>query len=182
MTSLWHVPTVVLTLLMTFAQGPATLGDLSRREMLRRQLTPPSKTVVSNMNLPEPPPPMIAGDPTIVSQEPPSSATAGAAGDASKPADPPKDEKWWRERMAKARQALAKDEAALPAAEAKAASLTTDVVNMDDPARQRQLRQQLLAMLTEVERIKAQVEADRKLIADIQAEARKAGIPPGWIR
>jgi hypothetical protein len=84
--------------------------------------------------------------------------------------------------MAKARQALAKDEAALPVAEAKVQGMTTEVVNMDDPARQSKLRQQLMVSMAEVERLKGQIEADRKAIADIQSEARRAGIPPGWIR
>jgi len=186
MTSFWQLPAAVLTLLIAFTEGPGTLGTLSRREALRRTMTGQSRASLSNLSLPEPPPAAIS------SEAPP--VTAGATGDESiaaaaaaaaeggqKP-EQKKDEGWWRDRMAKARQALAKDEAALPVAEGKVAAMTTEVINMDDPARQSKLRQQLMVTLAEVERLKGQIEADKKGIADIQVEARRAGVPPGWIR
>jgi len=186
MTSFWQLPAAVLTLLIAFTEGPGTLGTLSKREALRRTMTGQSRASLSNLSLPEPPPAAIS------SEAPP--VTAGATGDESiaaaaaaaaeggqKP-EQKKDEGWWRDRMAKARQALAKDEAALPVAEGKVAAMTTEVINMDDPARQSKLRQQLMVTLAEVERLKGQIEADKKGIADIQVEARRAGVPPGWIR
>ena len=36
--------------------------------------------------------------------------------------------------------------------------------------------------LEEIERVKAQIEQSKKQIADIEEEARKAGVPPGWLR
>jgi hypothetical protein len=182
MTSLWQIPAAVLTLLIAFTEGPGTLGTLARREALRRQMTGQSKATLNNLSLPEPPPPAVSSDvmPPVTGvageEGPPAAAAAG-----QKP-DEKKDESYWRDRMTKARQALAKDEAALPAAQGKANSLTTDAINMDDPARQGKLRQQLLTQLAEVERLKAQIEADKKAVADIQAEARRANVPPGWIR
>jgi hypothetical protein len=184
MTSFWQLPAAVLTLLIAFTEGPGTLGTLARREAMRRQMTGQAKASLSNLSLPEPPPPAVssdtssgaAGDPSM------SMAAAVAAAEGGQKPDEKKDEGYWRERMAKARQALAKDEAALPVAEAKVQGMTTEVVNMDDPARQSKLRQQLMVSMAEVERLKGQIEADRKAIADIQSEARRAGIPPGWIR
>jgi hypothetical protein len=176
----WQVPAVVLALLVAFADGPATLGTLAKREALRRQMTPPSKTTVSNLTLPEPPPAAVSGDigSAAAAAAPPPAGAAGGEGQK----EPPKDEAWWRDRIAKARQALTKDEAAIVVAQGKANSLTNEVINIDDPARQMTLRQQLLSALAEVERLKAQIEADKQEIATIQVEARKAGIPPGWIR
>jgi hypothetical protein len=179
MTSLWQVPAVVLSLLVAFADGPATLGTLARREALRRQMTPPAKTTLSNLSLPDPPPAAVTSDvvpPVAAAGDPPPAAEEGQK------AEPPKDEKFWRDRIVKARQALTKDEAAIITAQGKANSLTNQVINIDDPAKQMTLRQQLLTALAEVERLKAQIEADRQAIAAIQVEARKAGIPPGWIR
>lgn len=181
MNSLWQVPAVVLTLLVSFAEGPASLGSLSRREMLRRQLTAPAQAALSNDSLPEPPPAAVTG-----SVEPPPAQEGGipltSANISGQPPEAPKDEKWWRERITKVRQALTKDEAALPAAQSRANGLTTQVINMDDPAKQSQLRQQLLTTLAEIERLKAQIESGQKEIAAIQLEARRAGVPPGWIR
>jgi hypothetical protein len=36
--------------------------------------------------------------------------------------------------------------------------------------------------MAELERLKKQVVDDRKAIADIEEEARRAGVPPGWLR
>ena len=36
--------------------------------------------------------------------------------------------------------------------------------------------------IAEQERVKAEIEAQKKAIADLEEEARKAGVPPGWIR
>jgi predicted nucleic acid-binding Zn-ribbon protein len=52
----------------------------------------------------------------------------------------------------------------------------------DDPAQQAALRQTLAKALAELERLKAQVVTDQKAIADIQTAARKANVPPGWVR
>jgi hypothetical protein len=189
MTPFWQVPAVVLTMLISFVTGPGSLNTLSRREALRRQLTPPAKATLSNATLPEGAASAAVSDesapPATTSATPPDetgvAAAAGAAG-GQKAGEPAHDEKWWRDRMAKARKDLAKDEAAVGPAESRANSLTTAAVNTDDPAKQLQVRQQLLTTLAEVERLKTQIEVDKKAIADIQSEARRAGIPPGWIR
>ena len=193
MTSFWQLPAAVLSLLIAFTTGPGTLGTLSKREAMRRQMTGQAKASLSNMSLPDPPPAAVSGEAppvTAAATGEESIATAAAAAAAAaeggqRPEQKPeqkKDEGYWRDRMTKARQTLAKDEAALPAAEGKVQAMTTEVVNMDDPARQSKMRQQLMVTMAEVERLKGQIEADKKAIADIQVEARRAGVPPGWIR
>jgi hypothetical protein len=186
MTALWQVSAVVIAMLTSFADRPATLGTVAQREAIRRQLLPPSGATLTNLTLPEPPPPAVSDATAQAAQqhdvkEPPAAAAAAVAGEKTAE-EPKKDESWWRDRMAKARQAVTKDEAALATAQGRANSLTTEAINVDDPAKQMQLRQQLLTSLAEVERLKAQLDANKKLIADIQTEARRAGIPPGWIR
>jgi hypothetical protein len=61
-------------------------------------------------------------------------------------------------------------------------ALQTDVIFTDDPAQQAVLRQELGRALGELERMQEQVEADRQEIADIQEEARRQRVPPGWVR
>ena len=61
-------------------------------------------------------------------------------------------------------------------------ALQTDVVNRDDPAQQAALRQRLTAALAELERLTAQIAADRQAILDIEDEARRLNVPAGWIR
>jgi len=36
--------------------------------------------------------------------------------------------------------------------------------------------------LTELDRLKKQIVDDQKAITDIEEEARRAGVPPGWLR
>jgi hypothetical protein len=36
--------------------------------------------------------------------------------------------------------------------------------------------------MDELEKIKKAIEADQKAIADLQSEARRLNVPPGWIR
>jgi len=61
-------------------------------------------------------------------------------------------------------------------------ALQNDVVNRDDPAQQALLRQRLATALAELERLKDQIATDRKTILDIQDEARRLGVPAGWVR
>jgi hypothetical protein len=92
------------------------------------------------------------------------------------------DEKQWRDRMAGARQALERDQLLLAAIQSRINSLNTDIVNRDDPAQQAELRQQLQRVQAEQQRLQTQVAADQKAIDAIVLEARRAGVPPGWIR
>jgi len=61
-------------------------------------------------------------------------------------------------------------------------ALTTDFVNRDDPAQREVLARQRRDALTELDRVNAEVEANQKAIRDIEEEARRAGVPPGWLR
>ena len=36
--------------------------------------------------------------------------------------------------------------------------------------------------IDELNRLKKEIEDDKKAIADLQEEARRAGVPPGWLR
>jgi len=36
--------------------------------------------------------------------------------------------------------------------------------------------------VAELDRLKKQLLADKKAIADLEEEARRAGVPPGWLR
>ena len=47
---------------------------------------------------------------------------------------------------------------------------------------QAQVNEDRQKTLQELERVKADVEVSKKQVADIEEEARKAGVPPGWLR
>jgi hypothetical protein len=61
-------------------------------------------------------------------------------------------------------------------------SLTTDFVNRDDPYQRARIGEDRQKALAEMDRVKADIEAAKKKIADAEEEARRAGVPPGWLR
>ncbi|MEZ5320074.1 MAG: hypothetical protein R2752_21920 [Vicinamibacterales bacterium] len=93
-----------------------------------------------------------------------------------------KDEKAWRDRIAGARATLERDQVLLAAMQSRINALNTDVINRDDPAQQADLRAQLQRAVAERDRLQKQVETDTKAIQTIQDEARRQGVPPGWVR
>ena len=60
--------------------------------------------------------------------------------------------------------------------------LTSDVTSRDDPAQRAAAATDRQKALAELARVKDDMVKQNKAIADIQDEARKAGVPPGWVR
>ena len=181
MTSLFEMPVVVLAVLAWLSSPPGSLAEAARREAIRRQIVPRSTASLNNVGQP----PETGAPAAAVTLPPrPDEPPPAAAAKVEPPAqlEPPRDEKWWRGRMAAARSTLERDEFLAASVQTRINSLQADVVNRDDPAQQAMLRQQLGKALNELERLQKQIEADRKAIADIQVEARRAAVPPGWIR
>ncbi|HXH05892.1 MAG TPA: hypothetical protein VNI83_04805, partial [Vicinamibacterales bacterium] len=104
------------------------------------------------------------------------------AADAPAPPDPTKTEQYWRERITAARAALERSELFLEALQSRVNALTTDFVNRDDPAQRAVIANDRQRALAEMERVRREIEKLKADIAAIQEEARKAGVPPGWLR
>lgn len=193
MMTLWQMPAVVLTLITWLTSPPANLAEISQREALRRSLTPKSAGSYSNDNMRPDLFPVrvtqtegaatsdIASASSAASTAPATTAAAAPAADATAP-NATADEKVWRARIAQARSTMERNQGFLEAMQSRVNSLQNDVVNRDDPAQQGAMRQTLAKALGEIERLKAQIVADQKAISDIQTEARKLNVPPGWVR
>lgn len=208
---LWQAPAVLVIVVTWLTAPPTSLADLSRREALRRQLSAASAGTFSNDTLPYMPPPVMSAESTYISRsgaggtgfagaaEPgapgmtagsPAGAPAGQvpAGPpvppppVPEPDEEPQGEDYWRNRMDAARAALDRDQVLRDAMQTRVNSLQSDIVNRDDPAQRSLLQQQLNRALGELERLARQIETDEQEIATIQTEARRQGIPPGWIR
>jgi hypothetical protein len=108
----------------------------------------------------------------------PNAAQAPAASDAGGA----KDEKYWRGRMVTARGNLQRQELFLEALQSRVNALTTDFVNRDDPAQRAQIAADRQKALAEMEAVRKDIDQAKKQIADLEEEARKAGVPPGWLR
>ena len=77
---------------------------------------------------------------------------------------------------------LDRDQTFADALQTKINSLTTDFVNRDDPAQRAVLERDRQKSIAEVNRLKKAIADDKKAIADLEEEARRAGVPPGWLR
>jgi hypothetical protein len=153
-----------------YAQSP-TLGELAKREEVRRKALKGTATVLK----PEQKPREAAPPPA-------SAAVADPAGQKPEEADPAQQEGIWRARMTALREELRRNEMFAEALQVRINSLTTDFTSRDDPYQRQKVGEERLKALAELERLKADVELAKKRIIDAEEEARRAGVPPGWLR
>ena len=165
------------------AQAPS-LVDVARKEQQRRKGVPPAQKVYTNKDLPEPAP---APDPAAGAPAPgtptpiPAEPGAAQAEQQKAPADQ-KDEAWWRNRILSAREELRRNEAFLEALQSRVNSLSADFVNRDDPYQRAKIGEDRQKALAEIDRVKRDLDETKKSIENIEEEARKSGVPPGWLR
>ena len=102
--------------------------------------------------------------------------------DEKKPAEDEKDEAWWKNRINQVREDQRRNEMFAEALQTRINSLSTDFVNRDDPFQRAKIGEDRDKAIAELARVKADVDRAKKQIEDIEEEARKAGVPPGWLR
>jgi hypothetical protein len=171
------------------AQAPA-LGDVAKKEQDRRKALPPAGKVYTNKDLPKPAPRPEGAAEAPAAAAPAGEAAAPPAGDSSPAATqaPPSakesanTEEAWRKRMEDAREQLRRLELTGDALQTRLNSLHRDFLSRDDPAQKARLGAERKEVQAELARVKQDVERARKQIADLEEEARKAGVPPGWLR
>jgi chromosome segregation ATPase len=93
-----------------------------------------------------------------------------------------RDEQAWRDRAAKAHADLEHSEMYLDALQSKINALWADFTSRDDPAQRAAIETDRRKALAEFDRVKQEVQDRKKAIDDLEEEARKAGVPPGWLR
>jgi hypothetical protein len=161
-----------------------TLADLAKKEEERRKALPPVTKVYTNKDLTEVPsstaPLAAASGDAAKDAGAADAAKDGSAKDGDK--GEKKDQAYWSGRMKALQQQLDRDKTFADAMQTKVNALTTDFVNRDDPVQKRAIEQERLRALAEIERLKKAVLDDQKALVDFQEEARRAGVPPGWLR
>jgi hypothetical protein len=95
---------------------------------------------------------------------------------------PARDQAYWAGRLKAAQEQLARDETYVAAMQSRINALTTDFVNRDDPAQKRTIEQDRLKAIAEMDRLKQAIANDKKALDSVLEEARRAGVPPGWLR
>jgi hypothetical protein len=171
-----------------------TLADVAKAEEARRKgVKKPAKTYTNDNLRPDITTPAVSAVPA--------NGTPGAPDAAPKPgvpsvniplspdpaattpaAAPSGDQAAWAARMSAARTALERTRMFADALQSRLNALATDIVNRDDPAQRSVLELERTKALAELERVKKEMAEQTQAIATIEDDARKAGIPMGWIR
>jgi len=197
----FQLSTAVLAgaLLVAVPVSAQSLGELAKREAERKKAAPTATKTYTNGDLKSVPPPSgtAAGDPLAGkdgkdAKDPdtkdPKDAKDDKNGkapekvDATKPTEPAKDEAYWRGRMSAAREDVRRNEAFKEAMQSRINALTADFTARDDPYQRAKIADDRQKALAELTRLTEDIDKGNKLIVDIEEEARRAGVPPGWIR
>lgn len=161
-----------------------SLAEVARKEEARRKALKAGGKVYTNDDLRKVP--VTTPDPARPAEVP---AEPGAAADKSKeaeakPAEPSIDqgEDFWRKQISEARAARARSDSYLEALQSRLVQLTSDFYNQQDPALRSALWTQRTRVADDIQQLQKTMTDQDAAIAKIEEDARKANIPPGWIR
>ena len=180
---------LALVLLSAAAATAQSLVEVARQERLRRE-------ALARQAGPDAPPPRVYTDADLVysgrltmriGDDEPDAGAGAAATEPASPAAPPEtaadgDEERWRNRMAEARQAVEQAERRAAELQTRVNRLWADFTARDDPAQRAAIEQDRLAALAELEDTRAEAGGLAQAVDDLRNEARRAGVPPGWLR
>jgi len=182
---------VALFLACDAAVDTQGLGDVAKREAERRKAVGTPGKVYTNDNLRTDAPPTSAAATTPQGTTTPAAPAAAAGvqtpgsqptGTAASSEPGPMTEDAWRKRITAARDALSRAQVFAEALQSRINALTTDFANRDDPAQRNAIAAERQKALAELDRVKQEIVDHQKGISAIQDEARRAGVPAGWVR
>ena len=167
-----------------------SLGDVSRQEEERRKDVKAPAKVLTNKDLAAPPPVFSdsgdgakpAAGATSAKPAPPAAA---AADDKSKDAakdSGARDQKYWAKRKKDLDDKLDHDKVLADALQSRINGLTTDFAARSDPAQRAVIEKDRQRALAELDGLQKAIKDGQKAAGDLAEEARKAGVPPGWLR
>jgi hypothetical protein len=192
----YHATFAIAVLVACAASASAqSLGDVARREAERRKTVTNAGKVYTNDSLrsegqsaapaqptaAQPAAPQVAPSPSGVQS---GQAQGTQPGGQTPPAQPDetKTEAYWKQRIAAERDALSRAQTFAEALQSRINALTTDFAARSDPAQRGVVGADRQKALAELDRVKKEISQHTKAITDIQEDARKAGVPAGWVR
>jgi hypothetical protein len=173
---LWVAIPVVLALQAgVFAQS---LADVAKAEEARRKTVKSRAKVYTNEDLGETR--ATSAAPAVPSAAKP--ADPAAKPEQQKPVDPTKTEKYWKDRVAAIQQSLSRNKLLVDALQTQVNGLNAEYMNTDDPGQRDLLQARVQRATGELQRVQQDIQTQTKAAADLQEEARKMGVPAGWVR
>jgi hypothetical protein len=169
---------------------PQSLADVARQEAERRKAIKNGGKVITNADLPRSPGsaagPSATAKPAADTADPktatPPTDTKAEPAKAPASKEPVKDQAYWAGRLRLLKEQLDRDEILAGALQSRINALTTDFVNRDDPAQRAVIFNDRQKALSELERLEKAIADGKKALTDFDEEARRAGVPPGWLR
>jgi hypothetical protein len=157
-----------------------SLADIARREEARRKTVRNPAKVLTNKDLG--PPPVVTATSTGAPQTA-QEAESAQAGDGKAPdKEPPKDRTYWAGRQKALQDQLDQDQAFAAALQSQINALSADFIARDDPAQRVAIERNRQKAIGDLGRLRDAIVKDQKAISDLGEEARRAGVPPGWLR
>lgn len=181
--------TLALVILTSVVAAPVwgqTLGKAARDAEAKRKTTSTSGKVYTNGDL--------RGDPSSPSQPsapttspttaaaPPSQSGVAPADEKAKDDQPVKDEAYWRQRIKAERDALSRAETFSAALQSQINGLHAEYAACAGPPQCSEISSKRQKSSGELDRVKKEIADRTKAVAGIQEEARRAGVPAGWVR
>ena len=191
MKQLLFAGTAVLLVAVTAADAQSLAEVAKREEERRKAIRTPGKVYTNDTLRSEPPPSTPAAAAPAAPDAPAATPPAGAqppqagqapAGQPPDAAAAPRTEAEWRQKVAASREALSRAQIFAEALQSRINALSTDFVNRDDPAQREVVAAERQKALAELERVRKEIQQSQKEISGIQDEARRAGVPAGWVR
>ena len=158
-----------------------SLADLARKEEARRKDVKKPSRVITNKDLKAsdnvaPPEPAEGQAPA------PAPADNADKTDDGQPKAEASDEQVWRQKMADARTALERSQMHLDALQNRIDGLWAQFTAHDNYVERERIEADRKKALAEYDRVKAEIEDQKKAITDLEEQARRANVPPGWLR
>jgi hypothetical protein len=160
-----------------------SLAEAARKAREQKKEAPKTVKTFTNDNLPTEGGISTVGENASAASTTASNGGSAAAAGKGAAAQSPKDEKAWRERLQGLRHKLEQDQANLEVMQRELAQL--NIQYYGDPNQQLQqefTRSDINNKTADIDKMQAQVDADKQAIADAEDELRKSGGDPGWAR
>jgi chromosome segregation ATPase len=167
--------------------APATqqdsLAEAARKAREQKKEAPKSAKTFTNDNLPTEGGISTVGQSAGATSTATSSTASTAAAGKSAEAETPKSEAEWRERFQKLHHKLEQDQANLEVMQRELAQLNLQFYSDPDKGMQQELtRSDINNKTSDIDKMQAQIDADKQAISDAEDELRKSGGDPGWAR
>jgi hypothetical protein len=181
----FHHYLVVIPVALALQAGVSaqSLADVAKAEEARRKTMKAGTKVYTNDDLGRTPATSAApSQPAPAANTAAKPAESAAKPGEEKPVDPTKTQAYWKEKATALQQSVSRNKLLLDALQSQVNSMNAEFMNTDDPGQRGLLQARLQRATGELQRVQQDIEKQTRAATDLQEEARKSGVPAGWVR